>query len=114
MNPDQQTLVIIREATRALIEHAAGHTRESFDADRKSRSAVLFEIVLQGEGAKRLSGGFRDRNPEIPWSQIAGMRDRIVHSFDAISFDIVWEVVQVHAPAVLSDLDRIIATEHRS
>ena len=60
---------------------------------------------------KRLSPEFRDRNPEVPWSQIAGMRDRLVHSFDAINFDIAWEVIRVHAPAVLADLDRIIAQE---
>jgi uncharacterized protein with HEPN domain len=39
------------------------------------------------------------------------MRDRVAHSFDAIRFDIVWEVVEVHAPALLGDLDRIIAQE---
>jgi uncharacterized protein with HEPN domain len=39
------------------------------------------------------------------------MRDRLVHSFDAINFDIAWEVIRVHAPAVLADLDRIIAQE---
>jgi uncharacterized protein with HEPN domain len=111
MNLDLRTLVIIREATRALIDHAEGHTRESFDADRKTRSAVLFEVVIQGEGVKRLSPGFRDRYPEVPWAQIAGMRDRIVHSFDTIKFDIVWEVTQVHAASVLTVLDQIIAKE---
>jgi hypothetical protein len=50
MNLDLKTLGIVRDATRALIGHAAGHTRESFEADRKTRSAILFEIVLQGEG----------------------------------------------------------------
>lgn len=64
MNLDVKTLVIIRDATRALIDHGAGHTRESFEADRKTRSAILFEIVIQGEGVKRLSPNFRDRNPE--------------------------------------------------
>jgi len=111
MNLDLKTLVIIRDATRALIDHAAGHTRASFEADRKTRSAILFEIVLQGEGVKRLSPEFRDRYPEVPWSQIAGMRDRLVHSFDSIRFDIVWDVAQVHAPGVLAALDQIIAKE---
>ena len=79
MNLDLDTIRHIRYATRAMIDHASGHDRTSFEADRKTSSAVLFEIVVQGEGVKRLSPGFRDRHPEVPWSQIAGMRDRLVH-----------------------------------
>ena len=111
MNLDLKTLAVIREATRALIDHGAGHSRESFERDRKSRSAILFEIVVLGEGAKRLSPAFRERHPEVPWSQIAGMRDRVVHSFDTTNFDIVWTVVRVHAPEVLTALEEIIAKE---
>ena len=111
MSLDLKTLVIIRDAARALIDHAAGHARDSFEADRKTRSAVLFEIILIGEGIKRLSPDLLGRYPEVPWSAVVGMRNRLAHSFDAISFDIVWDVVQAHAPALLGDLDRIIAQE---
>jgi uncharacterized protein with HEPN domain len=55
MSLDLKTLVIIREAITALIDHAAGLARVAFDADRKARSAVLFEIIIIGEGIKRLS-----------------------------------------------------------
>ena len=104
MNPDLRTLAIIRGATRALIDHGVGHTRDSFASDRKTRSAILFEIVLLGEGTKRLSAEFRERHPEVPWSPIARMRDRLVHSFDSIDFDIVWDVVSVQAPKLLTTL----------
>jgi uncharacterized protein with HEPN domain len=111
MNLDLKTLVIIREATQAMIDHASGHDRPSFEAERKSRSAVLFEIVIQGEGVKRLSLDLRNRHPAVAWAQIAGMRDRLVHSFDLIDFDIVWNVAQIIAPGLLGSLDRIIAQE---
>jgi uncharacterized protein with HEPN domain len=111
MSLDLKTLVIIRDAARALIDHAAGHAREAFEGDRKTRSAVLFEIILMGEGVKRLSPDLLSRYPKVSWSGVVGMRDRIAHSFDAIRFDIVWDVVQVHAPALLGDLERIIAQE---
>ncbi|HKM52686.1 MAG TPA: HepT-like ribonuclease domain-containing protein [Isosphaeraceae bacterium] len=111
MSPDLKTLVILRDAARALIDHAAGHTRDSFEADRKTRSAVLFEIILMGEAIKRLSPDLLARYPEVPWSQVVRMRDRLAHSFDTIRFDIVWDVIQVHASALLGDLDRILAQE---
>jgi uncharacterized protein with HEPN domain len=111
MSFDLKTLVIIRDAARALIDHAAGLSRTSFEADRKTRSAVLFEIILIGEGIKRLSPDPLGRYPKVAWSEAVGMRDRVAHSFDAIRFDIVWDVVKVHAPTLLSDLDQIIAQE---
>ena len=111
MNLDLKTLVIIREATSALIDHAAGLARVAFEADRKTRSAVLFEIIIIGEGIKRLSPALLGRHPQVRWSEVVGMRDRVAHSFDAVRFDIVWDVIQVHAPALLGDLDRIIALE---
>jgi len=111
MNLDLDTLSIIREAARALIHHAAGFTRESFEADRKTRSAVLFEIILIGEGVRRLSPDFIGRDPEVSWSEVVGMRDRVAHSFDAIKFDLIWRVVQNDGPALLAFLDRILALE---
>jgi uncharacterized protein with HEPN domain len=113
MSPDLKTLAIIREATRAMIDHASGHDRVSFQSERKSRSAVLFEIVIQGEGVKRLSLDLRNRHPTVPWAQIAGMRDRLVHSFDAIDFDIVWDVAHILAPSLLGELDGVIAQESK-
>ena len=111
MSLDLKALVFLRDAARAVIDHAVGQTRDSFEAERKTRSAVLFEIILIGGRIKRLSSGLLGRYPEGPWFQAVGMRDRLAHSFDAIRFDIVWDVVQVHAPPLLGDLDRIIALE---
>ena len=98
MSLDLKTLTIIRDAARALIDHAAGLTRVHFESDRKTRSAVLFEIILIGEGIKRLSPDLLGRYSKVPWSEVVGMRDRVAHSFDAIRFDIVWDVVEVHRP----------------
>jgi uncharacterized protein with HEPN domain len=111
MNSDLETLNAIREAAGALIDHAAGVDREAFDADRKTRSAVLFEIILIGEGVNRLSSDLLASYPDIPWSAMVAMRNRVAHSFSALRFDIVWQVVRVHAPVLLADLDRIIARE---
>jgi len=111
MSPDLETLGIVREAAAALIDHASGVNRATFDRDRKTRSAVLFEIILIGEGVNRLSPEVLGKYPQVPWSEVVGMRNRVAHSFSAVRFDIVWDVVRVHAPALLASLDRIIARE---
>src|SRR5262249_10417432 len=111
MTADSGYVQRLREAAVALVEHVHGHSQASFEADRKTRSAVLYEIVLIGEGAKRLSPEFRARHPGVPWKQIAGMRDRVVHSFDEVDLELVWDVAQVHAPRLILDLGQIAARE---
>ncbi len=91
----------------ALVAHVRGYDQITFEAERKTRSAVLYEIVLIGEGVKRLSLEFRERHPEIPWKQIAGMRDRVVHSFDEVDLGVAWSVCQIHAPSLIGALAHI-------
>jgi uncharacterized protein with HEPN domain len=111
MNRDEQTLDQIREATRLLISFAAGCDRERFAHDAMIRYAVLFAITVQGEAVKRLSDALRSKHPEIPWSRICGMRDRIIHSYDRVDLDVVWEVVTTHAPKLLESLDSMTGPE---
>jgi uncharacterized protein with HEPN domain len=69
MNPDLDFLNVIRQAASAAVAHVGDQERLSFEADRKSLSAVLYEIVVIGEGVKRLSPEFRSEHPEVPWKQ---------------------------------------------
>ncbi len=111
MNPDLALLNVIRRAARAVTEHVGDYDRITFEADRKSLSAVLYEFVVMGEGVKRLSAEFRLAHPQVPWKRVAGMRDRVVHSFDEVDFDLVWDVIKVHAPSLIMVLDDLKAQE---
>jgi uncharacterized protein with HEPN domain len=107
MDRDLDSLKLIRRAAEALVEHVRGYDESSFLAERKTQSAVLYEIVVMGEGVKRLSSEFGIDHPETPCKQIAGMRDRVVHSFDEVDLGIVWNVSQVHAPSLITTLVQI-------
>jgi len=111
MNVDLGYVETIREAALALVEHVGGYSQVSFDLDRKTRSAVLYEIVVIGEGVKRLSVEFRARHPVVAWKRIAGMRDRVVYSFDEVDLRLIWDVAQSHAPKLILDLGQIEAQE---
>jgi uncharacterized protein with HEPN domain len=111
MNPDVHTLKVIRKAAMALRAHINGYDQNSFEAERKVRSAVLYEIVIIGEGAKRLSAEFRASHPEVPWKKITGMRERVVHSFDEVNLGLVWNVSHDQVPSLIAALDEINARE---
>ncbi len=95
---DLKTLVIIRDAARALIDHVAGYTRDSFESDRKTRSAVLFEIILIGEGVKRLSPDLLGHILRFPGPKSLACETASPTRSTPSGYDIVWDVVQAHAP----------------
>jgi uncharacterized protein with HEPN domain len=76
-------------------------SQASFVADKRTHLAILYEITVIGEIVKRLSPEFRQSHPEIPWRQIAGMRDKLVHDYSKVDLDLTWEVSQSSIPKLL-------------
>jgi uncharacterized protein with HEPN domain len=62
-----------------------------------------------GEAAARLSAQFRNAHPEVPWQDIIGMRNRLIHAYYDVDLDVVWQTTTQEVPAVLSLLDIIMA-----
>jgi uncharacterized protein with HEPN domain len=105
---DDGTALDILTAARRIRNFAAGLTLAQFSADLRTQSAVLHQIIVLGEAVKRLSDDFRQAHPAIPWTQIAGMRDRCVHGYDNVDLDRVWEVIQTHAPQLVAYLENVL------
>lgn len=94
-------------ACRAVAGFIAGFDEPGFRASDLLRSAVARKIEIVGEAARRLSAEFRAAHPEVPWRQIVGMRDRLIHGYDDIDRGKVWSVAAEELPAlekVLSSL----------
>jgi uncharacterized protein with HEPN domain len=105
---DDGTAYDILKAARLARDFSAGLMRPQFDADLKTQSAVLHQIIILGEAVKRLSMEFRQAHPSVPWDKIAGMRDRCVHGYDNVDLDIVWDVASNHVPKVIAYLESIV------
>lgn len=81
---------------------------DEFEADYRVNFAVVRALEIIGEATKRLPSSLRDRYPEIPWKDMAGMRDRIVHGYDAVNLRIVWDTVKNRIPGVKPQVQNIL------
>ncbi len=79
-------------------------TFEEFERDTKTQDAVVRNIEIVGEAVKLLSSGFKRRHPDVPWKQIAGMRDVIIHRYFGVALDIVWRVATKDLPEAVARL----------
>jgi uncharacterized protein with HEPN domain len=96
----------IIHAARLAIEFTAGLDQQAFLSDLKSQSAAIHQLLVMGEAVKRLSLGYRESHPDVPWKLMAGMRDVLIHGYDIVDLDQVWQSLQIDLPEILGALER--------
>lgn len=87
-----------------------GWSKEDFLADKRTQQAVILNIVIIGEAATKLLGdyrGFLDQYPEVPWTSMKGMRNRIAHGYFDINLEVVWDTLQTALPELLQRLPAV-------
>jgi uncharacterized protein with HEPN domain len=82
----------------ARIATYAAPGRAHFLADTRTQDAIVRQLEILGEAAKRVSPATRARSPDVPWSRVTGMRDKLIHDYIGVDPAIVWEVVERDAP----------------
>jgi uncharacterized protein with HEPN domain len=105
---DRLTAEQMLAAVRRIRDIVRGRTREAFEADEVRQLALLHLIQMLGEAASRTSAAFREAHPELPWGQMVGMRNRIVHGYEHVDPDMVWRVATEDVEPVLAALERIL------
>ncbi|MEW6717476.1 MAG: DUF86 domain-containing protein [Chloroflexota bacterium] len=81
---------------------------ETFEEDYQRNFAVVRALEIVREAIKRIPESLRKQYPEIPWKDMAGMRDRIIHGYDAVNLRIVWETVKSRIPQIKPKIQQIL------
>ena len=84
-------------------------TFDQFEADFRINFAVVRALEIVGEATKRLPMDLRQKYPKIPWKGMAGMRDRIIHGYDNVDLEVVWDVVKQDIPRIKPQIQQILA-----
>jgi uncharacterized protein with HEPN domain len=101
----------IRHILEAIAESrafVAGMSFAEFCDDLRTLKAVVWNLAMIGEAARHVPETVQKASPDVPWQDMRGMRNHIVHGYDRIDPEIVWQVVQVELPPLVPHLERIL------
>jgi uncharacterized protein with HEPN domain len=100
----------IQDAISRIEEYVAGLDQEAFMSTRLVQDGVIRQFEIIGEATKNLTEALKDRYPDIPWKDIAGMRDKLIHQYFGIDLAAVWETVVHDLPPFKFDISQVLAT----
>ena len=86
-------------------------SRADLDNDREFNLALTRLLEILGEAANRIPREEQARYPEIPWPQIIRLRNRLIHGYDSIDFDIMWQIVTIDLPPLVATLEKIVESD---
>jgi uncharacterized protein with HEPN domain len=108
MQRDREYLLDILEAAKLTIDYIGDKTREEFFGDLQCQDAVIRRLEIIGEAARRISEKTHAAFPDLPWSDMVGMRNIMIHEYDDIDLVIVWETVNNDLPPLIDALEKIL------
>lgn len=100
-NKDQVRLQHIIESCSAILQYIKNRSRPDLDSDRMLAAAITRELEIIGEAVNALSEDFKTNHPEIPWKDMIGMRNRLIHAYFNVNPDIIWQTAIVAVPELL-------------
>ena len=103
----------IFDAISRIEEYSQNIEYKDFMNNHLIQDGVIRQIEVMGEATKRLSSEIRESHSEIPWKDIAGMRDKLIHDYLGVDLDAVWETVQNDIPALKNRLRDLITKEEK-
>jgi len=105
-------------AVRHMLDHAReaaalaeSRSRAELDSDRLLQLALTRLVEIVGEAARRVPAAVRAQAPEVPWALVVGARNRLIHGYDFVDMDILWEIVGSDLPALVPRLERLLDSD---
>jgi uncharacterized protein with HEPN domain len=108
MSRDLVTLTDVAIALADIRKFVAEISKEEFVHDDRTQSAVLHKLMVIGEAIKRLSPGFRQTHSDVKWKQYAGFRDVLIHQYDDVNLETVWDIATNELPELRAQIELLL------
>ena len=94
--------------TMKLVEYSSGYTYDTFISDIKLVEACVFNLSQLGELCRIVDPSFAQAHPQIPWREMYGLRNRIVHDYEGVNLQLVWEIISEDIPELRDELEKLV------
>jgi len=111
MSRDETYLIDILESAKIALDYVSGKTWDQFYEDIQCQDAVLRRIEIIGEAARHISPQARKKHPQIPWREMTLLRNLVIHKYDVVDINQVWDTVQNKIPPLVKELSKIVSPE---
>lgn len=108
MKDDRLYLRHIRDAIERVASYVQNMSYDDFLDDTKTHTAVIRELEIIDEASKRLSPESKRHTPEIPWRDITGMRDKLIHDYFGVDLDAVWKTIHVDFDNLKASVQKLL------
>ena len=108
MKEDSVYLMHILDAVNDIDEFVKDMNKETFLSNKAIEYAVVRSIEIIGEASKHLSKKFREQHKDIPWEDICGMRDKLIHDYIGVDYSIVWQAIEKDIPSLKKKLVKVL------
>ncbi|MCK9421501.1 MAG: DUF86 domain-containing protein [Bacteroidales bacterium] len=108
MKDDTIYLEHIENSLKRIVHYVSNVSKEAFLEDIQKQDACIRQIEIMGEATKRISDAFKEKYPEIPWKDMAGMRDKLIHDYLDVDLNIVFQTVAIDVPMLLPRIEKIL------
>lgn len=99
----------ILDSIDAIYSFLGNLPKEELEKDRLRQSAIIRELEIIGEAVKNLPDSIKKEHPDMPWKEIAGMRDKLIHHYFGVDLDIIWNVIKENLPKLKETIKDILA-----
>ncbi len=111
MERDLQSLLDVLQSAQIATGYVTGRSPDQLITDLQFQDALIRRLLIIGEASKRVSQATRQTLTTIPWAAINGMRNRLIHEYDEIDLDVVWNTAVNSLPALILALEKVFLSE---
>jgi len=109
MQRDKTYLLDILEAAKLAIDYVGNRSIDEFLGDTQCQDAVIRRLEIIGEAAKRISDETKCTHPEVPWFEMVGMRNVVIHEYDDIDMVVIWDTIKKDIPSLVAAIRPIVS-----
>ncbi|KAA3606186.1 MAG: DUF86 domain-containing protein [Calditrichaeota bacterium] len=108
MKKDETYLIDILDSAKIAVSYLENFSQEKFNSDYKTQDAVIRRLEIIGEASSKVSETGKEIYSDLPWREMKSMRNFLIHEYDDVDFEVVWETVKTNLPPLIKQLEKIL------